>query len=98
MSEQFVDDSGITRLQGTLEGEPAATGEVPVADTTDVVVDDTTYDNPVTGTGKLTTLVFPVDTVAIALALDGDDFPRILFLSDSTDGVLYIGDGTYDPY
>lgn len=70
---------------------------IPVADDTDVVVDTTTYDNSVTGVGKLTTLVFPTDTVAIAIAIDGDDFPRWLLTTDSNDG-LYLGDGTFDPY
>lgn len=70
---------------------------IPIADTTAPVIDKTTYDNTVTGVGKITTLIMPTDTVAFALAVAGDAFPRWLFLSDATDG-FYGGDGTFDPY
>jgi hypothetical protein len=91
------------RLGGSLTfTDPAnqpggGSASVPVADDASAVVDTTTYDNTVTGSGKLTTIVFPQDTVAFAIALAGDSFPRWLFLSDSTDG-LYFGDGTVDAY
>jgi hypothetical protein len=69
---------------------------LPVADPAGVTLDTTTYDNTVTGEGKLTTLVFPQDTGQVAIAVAGDDFPRVL-LADITDG-WYFGDGTADPY
>lgn len=70
---------------------------LPVADPAGVTVDTTTYDNTVTGVGKLTTLVLPQDTVVLAIAIEGDAFPRWLIESDPQDG-MQLGDGTYDPY
>lgn len=70
---------------------------IPVADPTDATVDTTTYDNPITGSGKLKTIVFPGDTAAVGIALAGDDFPRVVMASDPSDG-WYFGDGTTDPY
>jgi hypothetical protein len=77
-------------------GGPAAGTYIPVADSAGVTVNTTTYDNGVTGSGKLTTLVFPQDTVAFALAIEGDAFPQ-LFLEVQR-GQLWFGDGTFDPY
>lgn len=70
-------------------------GAIPPAST--YTVDDTTYDNTVAGAGKLTVLVMPAvpQAVALAIAVEGDDFPRWLLVVD--DG-LYLGDGTSDPY
>lgn len=95
---ELVNGEWVTRAVNATGGGPAPGTLVPVADSSSVTVDDTTYDNTVTGTGKLTTLVFPVDTVAFAFALEGDDFPRIIFLSDPTDSMISFGDGTADPY
>lgn len=82
---------------GGSSGGPPAGSYIPVADSAGVTVDTTTYDNTVTGTGKLTTLIFPVDTVGFAFALEGDAFPRLLMLSDITDG-MYMGNGQFDAY
>jgi hypothetical protein len=68
-----------------------------VADSDGVTVDTTTYDNPVTGSGKIATLVFPATTTAFAIALEGDAFPRWCFSSDPMGDDLTFGDGTFDP-
>ena len=71
---------------------------LPTANPTGVTVDSTTYDDNIAGTGKLTTLVAPSDQGSLALAIEGDDFPRLIFSFDPTDyGVCMFGDGTYDP-
>lgn len=55
--------------------------------------------NPVTGTGTIQVLRVPADTVAFALQLDGDAFPRIGVQYDPTDfGFVVMGDGTADPW
>lgn len=77
---------------------PAAGTYLPTADAASVTVNTTTYDNEVTGSGKLTTLVFPQDTGAFALAISGDAFPRLLIASDPTDIALGLSDGTVSPY
>jgi hypothetical protein len=84
---------------GNTTAQVVASGKVvPVADATGVTVDSTTYADPIKGGGaKLTTLVFPSDAGAIAIALAGDAFPRWLFAADSADG-MYVGDGTYSPF
>lgn len=87
-------DSAVTPHSGPGGG---GGGGVPVADETGIVVDSTTYDNTISGVGKLKTLVFPSDTGALAIALAGDAFPRWLFASDAADG-FFMGDGTFDPY
>lgn len=68
---------------------------VPIADSTDVVIDTTTYDNTWTNDGKLRTAVFPQVTVVQAIAVDGDDFPRVV-MTDPMNG-WYFGDGTVNP-
>lgn len=75
--------------------------DVPQADPTGFDIDTTTYDNPITGSGKLTTLVAKAavnggDTAVLAVAVEGDAFPRVLL--ESTGDGLYMGDGTFDPY
>jgi hypothetical protein len=69
--------------------------DIPIADPSGVTVDTTTYDNPITGSGKLTTLVFPRTTAAIAFALEGDAFPRWIFSSDPVGDDITLGDGTH---
>jgi hypothetical protein len=95
----------IVKPDGTREaaggGGGGAPGTVlPVADGVGgVTVDTTTYDDTITGSGKLTTLVFPAaDTgqALLAVAIEGDAFPRILWASDPAYG-LSLGDGTFDP-
>jgi hypothetical protein len=68
-----------------------------VADHAGVTVDTTTYANPVAGSGNLTTLVFPQDTAALAIALTGDAHPRWLMTTDGLDGI-YMGNGASDLY
>jgi hypothetical protein len=97
---RFTDENGQVRLFAEIAPDPvpAAGSLVPVADATGVTVDSTTYADPIKGGGaKLTTLVFPSDAGAIAIAIAGDAFPRWLFAADSTDG-MYVGDGTYSPF
>lgn len=57
----------------------------------------TDISNPITGSGTMRFVQWPVDTVMLATGIEGDDFPRWLFSVDASDG-LYFGDGTYDPY
>lgn len=83
---------------GNTTAQVVASGQVlPVADPTGVAVDTTTYANSVRGSGHYTTLVFPADEAALAIAVTGDAFPRLVLTSDTTDG-LYLGNGTFDPY
>ena len=86
-----ISEANVTNLTTDLAHK------VPIANTTGVTIDTTTYSDPIKGSGKLTTIVFPADQGAIAIALTGDAFPRWLMASDSLDG-LYIGNGTTDPY
>lgn len=80
-------------------GGPAAGTYVPVAIAGGATVDDTTYTNPLTGTGKLTTLVFPPNAALMSVALSGDAFPRMVYFADPNNGgIVAFGDGTYDPY
>lgn len=51
-------------------------------------------DDPVSG-GTMTTLVFPEDVTAVAIKIDGDEFPRLLINSA---GQILLGDGTTDPW
>lgn len=85
---------GVIRVDGTGS---SSSGNVVIADPASVIVDETTYDNPVTGSGKINTIVFPLDTVWLSVALEGDVFPRWMIASDPTDGI-YMGDGTFNPY
>lgn len=73
---------------------------LPTAAPIGVTVDTTTYDDNVSGSGKLTTLVFPNEesVAALAFAIDGDDYPRLIFTADPTDwGTIMLGDGNTDP-
>jgi hypothetical protein len=82
---------------GNTTAQVVASGKVlPVAAPTGVTVDTTTYDDTIKGSGKLTTLVFPADQGALAIAIAGDPFPRWLFPADAHNG-LYFGDGSFDP-
>src|SRR5437870_2805706 len=54
--------------------------------------------DPVRGDGStMTCLVFPTNQSALAIKVEGDEYPRWVLASDSVDG-FYCGDGTYDPY
>lgn len=69
--------------------------DVPVAAGLGVAsVDTTTYDNTITGSGKFTTLVLPVDNAVMAIAIEGDAFPRWVMDSDPFNLGLQWGDGT----
>lgn len=96
---KFTDDNGVTRLEARQVPDPvpAAGSLVPVADATGVTVDNTTYDDTIKGSGKLTTLVFPADAGALAIALAGDAFPRWVLGADPNNFGLCAGVGTADP-
>lgn len=102
---KFETAQAVARLDGQVEftdpaNQPSSAkdGSVfPVADATGVIVDTTTYDDTIKGSGKLTTLVFPVEQGALAIALAGDAFPRWLLSADPTDYGLLFSDGTFDP-
>jgi hypothetical protein len=82
---------------GNTTAQVVASGKViPVANTAGVTVDTTTYNDTIKGSGKLTTLVFPGDQGAMAIAIAGDSFPRWVFAADAKDG-LYMGTGANDP-
>ncbi len=84
---------------GSTTAQVVASGKVvPVADAVGVTVNTTTYNDTVKGSGKLTTLVFPAEQGAIAIAVAGDAFPRFLLTADPIDAGICMGDGTVDPY
>ena len=88
---------GLVAPGGTVGGGSLPEGSyLPTAIPDDVTVDDETYTSPI-GSGTLTTLVFPASAGALAFAIEGDDYPRVVFGSDPTDAFLYLSDGTYDP-
>lgn len=83
---------------GNTTAQVVASGKViPVADAVGVTVDTTTYNDTIKGSGKLTTLVFPADAGAIAIALAGDVYPRWIMGADPSDWGLLMCDGTSDP-
>lgn len=101
MADIRIEDANqITRIAGNnLDGGGGVTpGTVlPVATPTGATVDDSTYDNTLTGSGKFTTLIVPVEETAIlAVAVDGDDFPRWV-IDANAGGGIFMGDGTADP-
>jgi len=87
-----LDDVAVAKITDL----PAA--GLPLADPAGVVIDTATYDNTITGSGKLTTVVFPGNTTAFAWAIAGDAFPRVIIGGDPEDTCLAVGDGTFDPY
>lgn len=93
----FSRNALIGSLVARLGREGASGSDIPIADPTSTVVDSTTYDNGISGSGKLTTLVFPADTSALAIALDGDDYPRWVLSADATSYGILMGDGTQEP-
>jgi hypothetical protein len=86
---------------GSDEGDPDSGDVLPVA-VPGVTVDDDTYDNSVTGVGKLRTVVLPAGgNVLLSVAVEGDAQPRLLINTDpNSNGDLQflIGDGTVDIY
>lgn len=86
----FVDDSGETRLAGFLVPEPGGS-QPSIPQATDGTIDDSTYPS----FGRV--LVVPADQNVIAIAIEGDAYPRVLITSDPSDGI-YLGDGTANPF
>ena len=85
--------------EGGGGGGPAAGTYIPVADAAGVTVDSTTYDDLIKGGGaKLTTLVFPSDAGALAIALAGDAFPRWILGADAANDGFLLGDGTVNAF
>lgn len=83
------------------EGTPESGEVFPVA-IDDATVDDTTYPDVQYGTGNLRTLILENDfgsdgITALAVAVDGDAFPRLL-CTFYTDGSVYLimGNGVLD--
>ncbi len=76
----------------------------PAANQASASYDTTTYSDPVSGGGKLDTLVFPAGasgSAAFAMAETGDAHPRVLIPStmDVTfSGGILLGDGTFNVY
>lgn len=84
---------------GSGGGGPAAGTYLPVATEAGVTLDTTSYTNPLTGTDKLATLVFPPSSAILSAAIANDAFPRLLYFADpNTGGIVAFGDGTFDPY
>jgi hypothetical protein len=83
---------------GPLGSATVSSVDLPVADPSGTYhVDSTNYPNNITGTGNLDVAVFPVNTGALAIAIEGDAYPRWVLSSDPVNGGFYFGDGTFDP-
>lgn len=97
---RFTDENGQVRLFAEIAPDPvpAAGSLIPVANATGVTVDSTTYDDTIKGSGKLTTLVFPSDQGALAIAIAGDAFPRWIIGANPENAGISMSDGTTDPY
>lgn len=80
---------------------PPSAPSLPIADDIGVVVDTTTYDNPITGgPDKISVLLGAAsppggDQFLAARGVQGDAFPRVL---ETAGGSTFLGDGTDDPY
>lgn len=85
-------------FSGNSTAQTTASGKVlPVAAPAGVTVDTTTYADPISGIGKLVTLIFPTEQALIAVAQSGDAHPRYILSSDASDTGISIGNGTIDP-
>lgn len=82
--------------EASAGGGGGGTSSLPTANETGSALDTTTYDDTVAGSGKLTALVFPDDQSALAIAIDGDAFPRWIIAANPVNGIN-VGDGTIDP-
>src|SRR5258706_13916387 len=83
---------------GSTTAQVAASGKVlPVANATGVIVDSTIYHDLIKGYGFLTTLVFPSDQGALAIAGYGDDYPRWLMGAEADQSGFFFGNGTVEP-
>jgi len=56
----------------------------------------TQVENPNGGEGNIDVVTFASGSAAFAIAVAGDEFPRVVFNADATDGI-YFGDGTINP-
>jgi hypothetical protein len=70
---------------------------LPNATPTGATLDTTSYDDPANPGTKLATLVLPTNAPILAVAIEGDAFPRWVMYADATLG-LFMGDGSYDPF
>jgi hypothetical protein len=68
----------------------------PIGDTTGVAL-DTSPTNAIKGSGTITELEFPANTVAEASGISGDSYPRFLRAADPATGIS-VGDGTFEPH
>lgn len=71
---------------GSIPGE-----SLPTAETTGVTIDTTSYTNPDTEE-PLTTIVFPAAAAGVlAIAIEGDAFPRWRWTADPMNGLYFAG-------
>lgn len=90
-------DPAGTNYRIDIEDLPSGSGLSP-ADPASITVDTTTYDDTIEGSGKLATLLFPAGLfAALAIAQEGDAFPRFILSSDPTANPFFLSDGTVDP-
>src|SRR5258706_15141148 len=83
---------------GSTTAKVAASGKVlPVANATGVIVDSTIYHDLIKGYGFPTTLVFPSEQGALAIAASGADSPRWLLGAEADQSGFLFGNGTVDP-
>lgn len=92
----------VTGVASPLLSAPAGGGSLPgtvlpVAASSGVTVDTTTYDDRAKGSGKLTTLVFPSLQGVFAFAVAGDPHPRVIVGSVPGDYAVALGTGLIDP-
>lgn len=78
-----------TRSYRTYSGVGGSSGLTPATPFTVEVAD-----NSVVGEGDMTVLVFPELTAALAIKIEGENFPRFILTSRG----LSLGDGSIDPW
>lgn len=88
---EFHSDGSRRLVEADANG--GAQPDVPIA-SAGFTIDTTTYDDIITGTGKLTTVIFPANGALLALAIEGDAYPRMIF---EANGIIDLGDGASDP-
>lgn len=89
--------SGIPGARGPAGSSGDGGGSLPIADPTGVTIED--MPNTVSGSGTIRVLTFPDDSsVAFAIAVDGEPFPRAYINVDSVQDFINLSDGTYDPW
>lgn len=75
---------------------PSTDTDWPIANPTGSTVVTQTPDW-ITGLNSATWVQFPAVASGLAYGLAGDDFPRIIFPTDPTYAVFFVGDGTFNP-